>query len=112
MAVMVGALVVGCSPSGAVERWQGDSVVGTVTLPVELELRRSGPALSGDYWVGVSPGTLTGSVDDGAVTATLIASPSCSFVLTGTLTPDRLEGDFVPEVCAGASGGRWELERR
>jgi hypothetical protein len=93
MAVIVDALVVGCSPSGAVERWQGNSVVGTVALPVELELRRSGPALSGVDWEGVSPGTLTGSVDDGAVTVTLIASSSCSYVLTGTMTPDRLEGD-------------------
>lgn len=83
---------------------------GTYEVTLRFE-RLDGGRLSGSYRVDAVRGSFSGTVDEGALDATLEPSDDCSYSLTGTLAHEQLDATFEPTGCPGGGSGRWELQR-
>lgn len=105
-------LLAACSSPVVRQSWQGTSRSGSVSQALSLELNLSGQRAWGEYHVGVSAGSLRGTVEGDALTATLTAGPECVYSFEGSSTATSLTGTYTPDACAGGASGSWDLALR
>ena len=101
-----------CSPTPTTQAqsWTGTSTSGTTAQPLQVDVDVRGTVMAGTYTIGTTPpftGDLTAELEGTALTGELHATSSCTFTLTGTLTPNTLEATFTPSDCPGAEAGTW-----
>ncbi len=93
------------------ESWTGESVTVNAVHAVSLELTRRGTDLAGTYRADAVFGLFRGSLDGEELVASLVASPSCTYELSGVMTATQLDAAFVPVDCPGGLEGSWSLVR-
>lgn len=105
-------LLAACSSPVVHQTWEGTSQTGPVSQELSLELNVAGQRVWGEYQIGASAGSLTGTVEGDAFTATLTAGPDCGYSFEGSISDASLTGTFSPDACAGGSSGSWDLALR
>ena len=100
----------GVAPAPQAQAWTGTTAYGTTVEPLQVDVAIDGTAWSGTYTIGSTPpftGDVVADLVDGVLTGQLIATSSCRFDLTGTVTADALDATFVPTACPGGETGTW-----
>lgn len=92
------------------QAWTGTTTSGATVHPLQVDVELTGTVWSGTYTVDSAPpftGDVVAELIDGVLTGQLIATSSCTFDLTGTVTDDALEATFDPTDCPGGAPGTW-----
>lgn len=113
LVVAVLLLVTSCSSPVTPDIWNGETTnsdTGAVQ-GLRLEVVNRSDSWRGSYYVEAARGAFDGTNDNGVLTATLIASDTCTFELNGTVTGDALTATFEPTDCPGGNTGTWALNR-
>lgn len=128
--VLVGWLGFPLASAQEVTKAEGNSYawVGTTLWPrglakMRLEYQLVGHDLQGEYAVGCSStsslrncvsngrGFITGTVENGMLTAQLKVGDECVYTLLGTITADKLVATLEPTDCPDGSKGKWNLRK-
>lgn len=112
LAAAVAVLLAACgqAPVPPPQVWTGTTAYGGTVHPLRVDVALDGSDWSGTYTIGSTPpftGDVVAELVDGVLTGQLIATSSCDFDLTGTVTEAALEAEFVPADCPGGDAGTW-----
>lgn len=105
-------LLAACQDPAPRMSFTGTSTIDGVDRDLRLEVERLDERLIGEYTVGVSGGSFSGTVLGSAVTAVLKPSNECTYSFSGTLGESALDGSFEPSACPGGQTGTWSLVRQ